>query len=99
MDIRFRPIGVVHTKARDAEIREKGKARASWKFLPRSPKGWRGIDGYSHLFVLIYFDRLGPDQIGPLIVKPRGLVRRGFKLEDLPELGVFALDSRRGPIR
>jgi tRNA (Thr-GGU) A37 N-methylase len=40
---------------------------------------------------------LRPEQIGPLKVKPRGLVRRGFKLEDLPELGVFALDSPTRP--
>jgi hypothetical protein len=30
-------------------------------------------------------------------VKPRGLVRRGLKLEELPELGVFALDSPTRP--
>jgi tRNA (Thr-GGU) A37 N-methylase len=45
----------------------------------------------------VYFDRLRPEQIGPLKVKPRGLLRRGFKLEDLPELGVFALDSPTRP--
>jgi len=47
--------------------------------------------------VLAYFDRLRPEQIGPLKVKPRGLLRRGFKLEELPLLGVFALDSPTRP--
>ena len=56
-----------------------------------------GIDGYSHLFVLGYFHKLRPDQIGPLQVKPSRLVKRGFKLEELPLLGVFALDSPTRP--
>ncbi|HXK28308.1 MAG TPA: TrmO family methyltransferase, partial [Candidatus Binatia bacterium] len=47
--------------------------------------------------VIVYFDRLRPEQIGPLKVKPRGLLRRGFKLEELPLLGVFALDSPTRP--
>jgi tRNA-Thr(GGU) m(6)t(6)A37 methyltransferase TsaA len=67
------------------------------EIFPEFAAALDGIDGYSHLFVLIYFDRLRPEQIGPLKVKPRALVRRGFKLEDLPELGVFALDSPTRP--
>jgi tRNA-Thr(GGU) m(6)t(6)A37 methyltransferase TsaA len=57
----------------------------------------QGIDGYSHLFVLAYFNRLRPDQIGPLQVKPKRLINRGFKLDELPLLGVFALDSPTRP--
>jgi tRNA-Thr(GGU) m(6)t(6)A37 methyltransferase TsaA len=97
MEIRFRPIGVIHTTGSDAEVREKGDLEGELEIFPQFADGLEGIDGYSHLFVVIYFDRLRPDQIGPLKVKPRGLVRRGFKLEDLPELGVFALDSPTRP--
>jgi tRNA (Thr-GGU) A37 N-methylase len=32
-----------------------------------------------------------------LKVKPRGLLRKGFKLEELPLVGVFALDSPTRP--
>ncbi|HSF56823.1 MAG TPA: SAM-dependent methyltransferase [Candidatus Binatia bacterium] len=67
------------------------------EIYPEFEEGLQGIDGYSHLFVLTYFDRLRPEQIGPLQVKPRGLVRRGFKLEELPLIGVFALDSPTRP--
>ncbi|HSJ34885.1 MAG TPA: TrmO family methyltransferase [Acidimicrobiia bacterium] len=35
--------------------------------------------------------------VGPLQVRPRRLIRRGFPLEDLPLLGVFALDSPTRP--
>ncbi|HEX2931187.1 MAG TPA: TrmO family methyltransferase [Candidatus Binatia bacterium] len=55
------------------------------------------IDGYSHLLVLAYFDRLRSEQIGPLKVKPRRLLRRGLTIGELPLLGVFALDSPTRP--
>jgi tRNA-Thr(GGU) m(6)t(6)A37 methyltransferase TsaA len=97
MEIVFSPIGVIHTKASKAEVREKGDREGEIEIFPEFTAGLDGIDGYSHLFVLVYFDRLRPEQIGPLKVKPRGLLRRGFKLEELPELGVFALDSPTRP--
>ncbi len=96
-DIKFKPIGLVHTKGSDAEVREKGNLEGELEIYPEFAEGLQGIDGYSHLFVLVYFDRLRPEQIGPLQVKPRGLLRRGFKLEELPLLGVFALDSPTRP--
>ena len=97
MEITFKPIGVIHTKASEADVREKGDRDGEIEIYPEYTAGLDGIDGYSHLFVLVYFDRLRPEQIGPLKVKPRGLLRRGFKLEELPELGVFALDSPTRP--
>lgn len=97
MTINFKTIGAIHSKASEAEVKEKGDLEGEIEIYPEFADGLDGIDGYSHLFVLVYFDRLRPEQIGPLKVKPRGLVRRGFKLEDLPELGVFALDSPTRP--
>jgi tRNA-Thr(GGU) m(6)t(6)A37 methyltransferase TsaA len=97
MEIRFNPVGLIHTKCSDAEVREKGDVEGELEIFPEFAEGLEGIDGYSHLFVLVYIDRLRPEQIGPLQVKPRGLLRRGFKLEDLPVLGVFALDSPTRP--
>ena len=96
-DTQFKPIGLVHTKGSDAEVREKGNLEGELEIYPEFEEGLQGIDGYSHLFVLVYFDRLRPEQIGPLQVKPRGVLRRGFKLEELPLLGVFALDSPTRP--
>jgi tRNA (Thr-GGU) A37 N-methylase len=49
------------------------------------------------LFLICYFHKLRPEQLGPLKVQPRRLVKRGFKLEDLPVFGVFALDSPTRP--
>ena len=97
MKISFTPIGIIHTSASDATVRVRGDVEGELEIFSDFADGLEGIDGYSHLFVLIYFDRLRPEQIGPLKVKPRGLVRRGYKLEELPELGVFALDSPTRP--
>lgn len=97
MEINFKPIGVIHTKGTDAEVREKGDLEGELEIFHEFEEGLDGVDGYSHLFVLVYFDRLRPEQIGPLKVKPRGLLKRGFKLEELPLLGVFALDSPTRP--
>ena len=97
MEIKFQPIGIIHTKGSEADVREKGDLDGELEIHPQFAAGLDGIDGHSHLFVLVYFDRLRPEQIGPLKVKPRKLLRRGFKLEDLPERGVFALDSPTRP--
>lgn len=97
MEIKCKPIGIIRTKASDPEVKEKGGREGELEIYPEFAEGLEGIDGYSHLFVLVYFDRLRPEQVGPLKVKPRGLLRRGFKLEELPLLGVFALDSPTRP--
>ena len=76
MEIRVKPIGVIHTQASEAEVKEKGDREGEIEIYPEFVDGLDGIDGYSHLFVLVYFDRLRPEQIGPPKVKPRGPVRR-----------------------
>jgi tRNA (adenine37-N6)-methyltransferase len=94
----FRAIGVVRTQASESDIRRESKdIEAELEIFPEFEPALEGIDGYSHLFVLGYFDKLRPDQIGPLQVKPVRLVNRGFKLEELPVLGVFSLDSPTRP--
>jgi tRNA-Thr(GGU) m(6)t(6)A37 methyltransferase TsaA len=96
MEIYFKPVGVIHTRASADEVKGGGR-EGELEIFPEFADALDGIDGYSHLFVLTYFHRLRPEQIGPLKVKPRALLRHGFKLEELPELGVFALDSPTRP--
>lgn len=96
--IRFRPIGVVHTESSDEEIRSRIEGTKSRiEVYPEFKEALDGLDGFSHIFVIAYFHKLRPEQIGPLKVKPRGLLRYGLKLEDLPLVGVFALDSPTRP--
>jgi tRNA-Thr(GGU) m(6)t(6)A37 methyltransferase TsaA len=97
-EIIFKPIGQVKAQFSETDVRaESRELVGELEIYPDFEPALAGIDGYSHVFVLAYFDRLRPDQIGPLQVKPRRLVNRGFKLEDLPLLGVFALDSPTRP--
>jgi tRNA-Thr(GGU) m(6)t(6)A37 methyltransferase TsaA len=97
-EIIFKPIGQVKAQFSEVDIRAENKDLVGeLEIYPEFEAALEGIDGYSHLFVLAYFNRLRPDQIGPLQVKPRRLVNKGFKLEDLPLLGVFALDSPTRP--
>jgi len=97
-EIVFKPIGHVKAAFAETDVRAENKDLiGELEIYADYEPALAGIEGYSHLFVLAFFDRLRPDQIGPLQVKPRRLVNRGFKLEDLPLLGVFALDSPTRP--
>jgi len=93
-----RAVGVVHTK----ETREAIKRRSTGivseiEIFPRFKDALDGIEGFSHIFVISYLNQLRPEQVGHLKVKPRGLLRYGLKLEELPTVGVFALDSPTRP--
>ncbi len=94
----LKPIGVVHTNASNNQIKEENREiEAIVEIFAEFEEALEGLDGYSHLFVISYLHRLRPDQIGPLKVKPKRATRRGSKLEELPTLGVFALDSPTRP--
>ena len=97
-EYRIHEIGVVHTKVTQDILRSDARdLHAVIEIHPQYQEALEGIDGFSHVFVLSYFDKLRPEQIGPLKVKPRRLLRYGLKLNDLPLLGVFALDSPTRP--
>lgn len=96
--IGFKSIGVVRTDATPDEVRASSHNIASAiHVFAEFGDGLEGIDGHSHIYVLAYFNDLRSDQIGHLKVRPRRLLRRGLKLEELPLLGVFALDSPTRP--
>jgi tRNA-Thr(GGU) m(6)t(6)A37 methyltransferase TsaA len=97
-EVTFRPIGVVRTQASDDEIRERSRElEATIEIFPEFQEALDGLDGFSHIFVLSHLNRLRAEQIGVLKVRPRRLVSKGFKLEELPLVGVFALDSPSRP--
>jgi tRNA-Thr(GGU) m(6)t(6)A37 methyltransferase TsaA len=97
-EVRFSPIGVAHTSASDEDIRDKGNELDSIiEVFPEFKEALNGIDGFSHLIVIFHFNKLRPEQKGVLKVKPKKFLRRGLALEQLPWLGVFALDSPSRP--
>jgi tRNA-Thr(GGU) m(6)t(6)A37 methyltransferase TsaA len=94
----FRPVAVVRTVASDNEVREgREESESTVEVFPEYEEALEGLDGFSHIFVLSYFHKLRPEQIGPLKVRPRKLLRAGFKLEELPLVGVFSTDSPTRP--
>jgi tRNA-Thr(GGU) m(6)t(6)A37 methyltransferase TsaA len=96
--INFRAVGVVRTRASDDELRENHEeAESTVEVFPEFQEALEGLEGFSHIFVLSYLNKLRPEQIGPLKVRPRRLLRRGFTLEELPLVGVFAIDSPTRP--
>jgi tRNA-Thr(GGU) m(6)t(6)A37 methyltransferase TsaA len=94
----FRPVAVVRTAASNDEVRERREEYESTvEVHPDFEEALDGLDGFSHIFVLSYLDKLRPEQVGPLKVRPRRLLRMGFKLEELPLVGVFSIDSPTRP--
>ncbi len=98
MNICFDPIGYVNTQHSDEEIRKAGGDLISQIIIKEEyMEGLTGLEGYSHLFVISYLNKLRDFEIGVLRVKPRRLTRYGLSLEELPEVGVFAIDSPARP--
>ena len=96
--MRFSPIGVVRRKASDDEVRREASGLESEvEIYPQYRDALDGLEGFSHIFVLGYFHKLRPEQIGPLKVRPKRMTRYGLKLDDLPLVGDFALDSPTRP--
>lgn len=97
-EISVRRIGEVHTSASVDEIRE-GREGVEYEIeiYPEYEDALTGIDGFSHILVLSFFDNLRDDQLGVLKVRPRRLMKYGIPLEQLPLVGVFALDSPSRP--
>jgi len=97
-EAKFRPIGIVRVNASDDEVRAQNhEHEATIEIFSEFKDALDGLDGFSHVFILSYLNKLRPDQIGPLKVRPRRLLRKGFKLDELPLVGVFALDSPTRP--
>jgi tRNA-Thr(GGU) m(6)t(6)A37 methyltransferase TsaA len=94
----FRPVGVVRTTGSDDDVRFRSKeSESTIEVYPEFQEALEGLQGFSHIFVLSYLNKLRPDQKGVLKVKPRRLLAKGFKLEELPLVGVFAIDSPTRP--
>lgn len=94
----FHPIGEVRVQASDDEIRGRRRELESRiEIFPEFQDALDGLTGFSHIFVLSVLHRLRPDQVGVLKVRPRRLLSKGFKLEELPLVGVFAIDSPTRP--
>ena len=96
---KFDAIGIIHRPSSDDEVRNHSarEDEAQVEVFSKYIDALDGLDGFSHIFVLGYFHNLRPEQIGPLKVRPKRLLKLGLKLEEVPFVGVFALDSPTRP--
>jgi len=93
-----KPIGIVHTNVDEETIKNSLQGvEGVIEVFEEFSEGLEGIEGFSHLFVIAFLDRVTEEQREVLKVKFRRLVRFGFKLEELPEVGVFCSDSPHRP--
>lgn len=96
--IRLDPIGFVRHGAPDEVVKERwAELVARVEILEPYAEGLTAIDGFSHLFLLFWMHRLPEEARQRLVVKPRGMLRHGLSLEELPTIGVFACDSPARP--
>ena len=96
--LELEPIGFVKVLENEDQIKgDHSRVISEINILEKFRDGLRGLDGFSHVIVLSYFDRLRDFEKGVLVVRPRRLTRYGIPLEELPEVGVFALDSPNRP--
>ncbi len=94
----FRQVGVVRTNSSDDQVKETDEElEATVEIFPEFQDALDGLDGFSHIFVLSYLHKLRPEQIGPLKVRPKRFLKAGLKVEELPWIGVFAIESPTRP--
>lgn len=98
-EISLKPIGYVRTRFSDEDVRKswpKG-VEAEIEVLPQYEDAMKGLDGFSHIVVIFYMHKISEKDRATLLVKPRRLTRLGISLDELPLVGVFALDSPLRP--
>ncbi len=95
--ISLRPIGFVRHGLPDDVVKEQwATLEARIEVDGEFAGGLELIDGFSHLVVLYWMHRLRAGGRSILQIKPRGLLRHGLTLDELPTVGVFASDA---PVR
>ena len=98
MEIVLKPIGVVHTKHSDDEVRNSYFGVDGWvEIYPEYEEGLKGIEGFSHIIVLGFLHKVLERQRRVVEVRPRGLKRFGIDISDIPLVGVFCTDSPHRP--
>ncbi|MEZ0320030.1 MAG: tRNA (N6-threonylcarbamoyladenosine(37)-N6)-methyltransferase TrmO [Pyrobaculum sp.] len=83
----FEPIGYVRHGYSDQEVKTRRSVDGVIEILPQYAEGLRGLEDFSHVIVLTYLHR---HRGRPLVVRPK-------RIENAPEVGVFATDSPDRP--
>lgn len=97
--VSVRPIGVVHNRFDENDIKNsvvgvEGIIEVSKEFS----EGLDCIEGFSHLIIIAFLDRVETEKQKVLKIRFRRLITYGMKPEEIPEVGVFCSDSPRRPV-
>ena len=96
--IELKPIGIVHVEAGDEEVKSSiSGVPGIVEIFPDYEEGLKGLEGFSHIILVTFLHKVIDRDRKTLLVKPRRLVKYGFKPEELPLVGVFATDSPHRP--
>lgn len=99
MEIVVKPIGIVKVDVEDDIVRTSIEGVSGRiEVFEEYREGLEGIDGFSHLLVLAYLHKVSSEQKRVLRVRHKRLVRLGFNVDELPEVGVFCTDSPHRPV-
>jgi len=94
-----RPIGIVHNKFDEEFIKDSlDGVEGIIEIFDDFSEGLEKIDGFSHLIITSFLDRVGREKLKILKVRFSRLTRFGIKPEELPEVGVFCSDSPHRPV-
>ncbi|MEM2001092.1 MAG: tRNA (N6-threonylcarbamoyladenosine(37)-N6)-methyltransferase TrmO [Candidatus Methanomethylicaceae archaeon] len=97
-DIRLTPIGIVRVSKKDDEVKSATEGVSGViEVFEDYADGLRGIEGFSHLIVMAYLDRVSDEDRKVLVVKPRRYIRLGLDPDAVPTVGVFCTDSPHRP--
>src|SRR3972149_2540821 len=89
--ITLTPIGFVRTKATEQDFRKHRQDVVSEVVLNKEyAEGLRGIEDYSHLFVLFWLHKVGKSERKQILTHPK-------HREDLPKVGIFSTRKRKHP--
>jgi tRNA-Thr(GGU) m(6)t(6)A37 methyltransferase TsaA len=97
--IELKPVGVIRTILSNDEVRESWHEGidAEIEVFEEYAPALDGIEGFSHVMVLFYLHETTDTQRRTLQARPKRFLRFGLKLQDLPLVGVFCLDSPHRP--
>ena len=97
--INLKPIGYVRTERSDSEVSQSWPKGVPGRItlFPEYSAGLRGLEGFSHLIIVAWLHKVSEENRNVLKVRFRRFTRLGMRLEDLPEVGVFASNSPHRP--
>lgn len=96
----LRPVGVVRVGLTDERVREawrSGGVEGEVEIYQEYEQALEGIEGFSHLRLVVWLHRVGEEERKVLKVRPRRWLRLGLPEEEVPEVGVFCTDSPHRP--